>query len=260
MLSLCCPSGDGKQAESKRMIEMSGAGSGSDADSNDGSASQSFADRATGWLKKATAPLQALKDQHEKDQAHVQACDVLKAGAAMQLLPDGRGEVPKQVRVALSSDGAMVTWSGAGTSGVMALSACREVKAVVQTGWIRAGGPVPGQWMLVADDQTVRFEAANDDEKEHWISTLDRCCQEQLSAKSGRKMAAQAKRRMGLEERKREAERRKAEVMKTCGAGGMCAPDPPPTCTPASQLLDATCSPARPSSSPCQAGNTRQRR
>ena len=48
-----------------------------------------------------------------------------------------------------------------------------------------------------------------------------RCCAEQGEAKTGRKLAYQAKRRMGLEERKREAERRKAEVMKTCAGGGM---------------------------------------
>jgi hypothetical protein len=205
------------------MIEMSPfGGSGSDADSNDEPAAPaSLADRATGWLKKAAAPLQALKERHEKDAAHAAARDTLKAGATMQLLPDGRGDAPKPVRVSLSSDGAMVTWSGSGVSGVMALSAAREVKPVLQSGFFRSGGPIPGQWMLVADDQTVRFEASSEEEKEHWISTLDRLCAEQLEAKSGRKMAAQAKRRMGLEERRREAERRKAEVLKTCSSGGM---------------------------------------
>ena len=42
---------------------------------------------------------------------------------------------------------------------------------------------------------------------------------QELLAKTGRKMLAQQKRRMGLEERRREAERRKAEVMKTCTSG-----------------------------------------
>ena len=50
------------------------------------------------------------------------------------------------------------------------------------------------------------------------------CCPHrprQVTAKTGRKLAAQAKRKMGLAERQREAERRKAEVMKTCTSGGM---------------------------------------
>ena len=50
--------------------------------------------------------------------------------------------------------------------------------------------------MLVADDQTVRFEASSDEERQNWMETLDECCKEQLEAKSGRKLAAQAKRRM----------------------------------------------------------------
>ena len=139
----------------------------------------------------------------------------------MRLLPDGRGEAPKEVRVALSTDGAMLTWSGAGGSGVMALSAVRDVKPVTQSGLFRSGGPVPCQWMLVADDQTVRFEAASEEVKAQWMGTIEQCVAEQMEAKSGRKLAYQAKRRMGLEEKRRDAERRKAEVMKTCGSGGM---------------------------------------
>ena len=75
--------------------------------------------------------------------------------------------------------------------------------------------------MLVADDQTVHFEAQSDDERQTWMDTLDMCVKEQFEAKTGRKLAHQAKRRMGLEDRKREAEKRKNELMKGLGGGGM---------------------------------------
>lgn len=215
-----CPCPLGRSA--KQLVELSpfrDAGSGSD--EGDAPAPTSLSDRAKGWLSAAAAPIQTWREGQEKAAAVAEKVNVLKAGAQMRLLPDARGESPKDVRVALSSDGAMLTWSGAGESGVMALSAVRDVKPVMQSGLFRAGGPVPCQWMLVADDQTARFEAASDEVKEQWMSTLHECVAEQLEAKSGRKMAYQAKRRIGLEEKRRDAERRKAEVMKTCGSGGM---------------------------------------
>jgi len=221
MLAAMCPCPLGGESDKKRLVEMSPfktSGSGSDNDSNDGGP-QTMTDRAKGWLSMATAPLSALKEQHEQASARATRKDALKAGAQMMMLPEGRGE-PKPVRVSLSSDGSMVTWSGGGQSGVMALSAVRAAKPVLQSGFFKSGGPVPCQWMLVADDQTVRFEAGSEEEKEQWMSTIEECSQEQSEAKTGRKLAAQAKRRMGLEERRREAERRKAEVMKTT-TGGM---------------------------------------
>ena len=53
------------------------------------------------------------------------------------------------------------------------------------------------------------------------METIDVLRKKEGEAKTGRKMAYQAKRKFGLEERKREAERRKAEVLKTCSHGGM---------------------------------------
>ena len=81
--------------------------------------------------------------------------------------------------------------------------------------------PVPGQWMLVADDQTVRFEAQSEEAKEKWMSVLAQCRDEQVEAKQGRKFALRDKRLMAIEERKREAERRKQAVLSTCSGGGM---------------------------------------
>lgn len=220
MLSALCPCPTGPSG--KRLVEMTAfreAGSGSD----DGREPepQTLGDKARGWLAAGLAPIQALKESREKAAAHQERLDALKQGSTMRLLPDGRGETPKEVRVRLSSDGAMLTWTGSGHSGVMALSAVREVKEVLQAGFFKAGGPVPCQWMLVSDDQTVRLEAATDEEKVEWMSALDACSKDQHEAKTGRKLLAQQKRRMGLEERRREAERRKAEVLKTCTAGGM---------------------------------------
>lgn len=223
LFSACpCPMG---ASDKKRLVEMSPfrtAGSGSDNDSNSEDAPPAtMADRAKGWLSMAAAPITALKERNDKAAARAARLDVLKAGAQMQLLPDGRSGQPTPVRVSLSADSSMITWSGAGGSGVMALSAVRDVKPVLQSGFFRSGGPVPGQWMLVADDQTVRFEASSEEEKQVWLSTVEECSQEQVEAKTGRKLAAQARRKMGLEERRRDAERRKAEVMKNCSSGGM---------------------------------------
>ena len=224
-MDLCpCPiGGRGGGSSTKRSIELSPfrtAGSGSDSD-KDGETemSQTLADKAKGWFSMAVAPITKMKEDHDKANKRAGRVETLKGGATMKLLPDGRGE-PTSVRVALSSDGAMVTWNGVGKSGVMALSAVREVKPVLASGFFRAGDPIPGQWMLVADDQSVRFEAS-DEEKAFWMSTIEELAQEQVQAKTGRKVAATARRKMGIEERRREAERRKAEVLKTCASGGM---------------------------------------
>ena len=223
-MDLCpCPIG-GKGSSTKRSVELSPfrtAGSGSDSDGKDGDAEggQTLADRAKGWLSMAVSPITKLKEDHDKASERAVRAETLKGGATMKLLPDGRGE-PTSIRVALSSDGSMITWNGAGKSGVMALSAVREVKPVLASGFFRSGDPIPGQWMLVADDQSVRFETS-DEEKTFWMSTIEDLAQEQLQAKTGRKVAATARRKMGIEERRRDAERRKAEVLKTCSSGGM---------------------------------------
>ena len=102
---------------------------------------------------------------------------------------------------------------------MMALSAVREVKPVVASGLFRSGGPVPGQWQLVADDQTVKFEASSEGEKGEWIASIDACCKKEREAKSARKMGYTAKRKAGLEDRRREAERRKAAILASCSGG-----------------------------------------
>uniref|UniRef100_A0A7S4M1K3 PH domain-containing protein n=1 Tax=Prymnesium polylepis TaxID=72548 RepID=A0A7S4M1K3_9EUKA len=201
------------------MSPFKAGGSNSDDDSSE-QQPETIADKAKSWLSMATAPIATMQAQRAESAAHQQRAERLKAGAQMQLLPSGRGEVCP-VRVALSNDVAMVTWQGGTESGVLALSAVREVKPILASGLFKAGGPVPCQWMMVADDQTVRLEAESEAVKEEWMQAIEVLRNKEGEAKTGRKMAYQAKRRIGMEERKREAERRKAEVLKTCSAGGM---------------------------------------
>ena len=209
MAFMCpCPT-----SSATKLVEMSpfrDAGSGSDEDQPP----PTLADKAKGWLSVAAAPLQSFQESRARAAAKQEKIDVLKAGCSMKLLPDGRGN-PENVRVTLSPDSTMLTWSGAGGSGVMALSAVRDVKPVLQTGFLASLGsgrqPVPCQWLLGADDQTVRFEAPTEDVKVHWMDTLEQLVAEQIENKSDRKLMHQAKRRLGLEEKRRDAERRKAE-------------------------------------------------
>ena len=110
------------------------------------------------------------------------------------------------VRLSLSADGALVTWQSvemAGgmpkESGVLALSAVREVAPVLQTGFLRSGGPVPRQWQLVADDQTAKFEAESEEDKDRWMSTVEELRHHEADAKAERKIGYTTRRKMGLE-------------------------------------------------------------
>jgi len=182
----------------------------------------SLALKAKGWLGKLAAPITAMKDDYDKERAREAKLEELKAGATMVLQADGSTlKAGTMVKIAVSSDGTMVTWTASGVSGVMAMSAIREVKPVMSSTFFSKPAPIPKQFKLIADDQIVSFEAKDDDVKAQWMSTLEECAAAAAEAKVGRKMMQQAKRRMGLDERKREAERRKAEVMKSVGSGGM---------------------------------------
>lgn len=182
----------------------------------------SLASKAKGWLGKLAAPITAMKDDYDKERAREAKLEELKAGATMVLQADGSTlKAGTTVKIAVSSDGTMVTWTASGVSGVMAMSAIREVKPVMSSTFFSKPAPIPKQFKLIADDQIVSFEAKDDDVKAQWMSTLEECAAAAAEAKVGRKMMQQAKRRMGLDERKRDAERRKAEVMKSVGTGGM---------------------------------------
>lgn len=137
-------------------------------------ATSSLAGRASGWLAVAMAPLAAYREYRATEEALRERTAVLHAGAEMRLL-SSRAII--SARVALSADGAMITWrscdDGGSESGVMALSAVREAKRVSRSGiFFGSATPVPLQWMLVADDETGKFEATTEAQVDLWLSTL----------------------------------------------------------------------------------------
>lgn len=171
----------------------------SDRDGEEGS--PSLALKAKGWLGKLAAPITAMKDDYDKERAREAKLEELKAGATMVLQADGSTlKAGTMVKIAVSSDGTMVTWTASGVSGVMAMSAIREVKPVMSSTFFSKPAPIPKQFKLIADDQIVSFEAKDDDVKAQWMSTLEECAAAAAEAKVGRKMMQQAKRRMGLDE------------------------------------------------------------
>jgi len=201
-------------------------GSTSDRDASDEENAQGSgaAEKAKSWWSMATAPLETFQKQRAEMAMKQERNGRLQAGSQMKLLPAGRGE-PSTARVTLSRDNTMVTWQtinpGQSESGVLALSAVREVKPVLAQSLFGKGAPIPCQWMMVSDDLTVRFEAESEAVKTEWMEATEELRHKEVEAKTGRKMAYQAKRKFGLEEKRREAERRKAEVLKTCATGGM---------------------------------------
>ncbi|EOD38499.1 hypothetical protein EMIHUDRAFT_454675 [Emiliania huxleyi CCMP1516] len=145
----------------------------------------------------------------------------LRPGCDMKLLT-AKGPVP--VRLALSRDSAMLTYQslgGATESGVISLAIVREVKPVVAGGILRSQTPVPLQWSVVADDETLRLEAPTETVKDQWMRTVAELSKRQADAKVERKMGYTRKKLHDLDERKKEAERRKAAVLATCGSSGM---------------------------------------
>jgi len=218
LAAMCCPFG----SSSIPIVEMTSFADKDSAVMSNGedgpSLAQQAAQQAKGLMGKIAAPIKEL----EKERARDKKLDELKAGAMMQLLPDGKQRQSLTVKVAVSPDGAMVTWAGTGVSGVMALAAIREVKPIMKSGIVFVSEPtiIPNQFKLIAEDQAVGFEAKDEEVKEKWISTLQECSVAAAQAKVGRNtMQKQVKREMGLEERRRANERRKAEIIK--GAGGM---------------------------------------
>jgi len=217
LLSLVCPCVfGGAEGQRKQLFEMSPVtGTGGD--------SKEFVETrpaSSSWFQ----PITKFKEKLEADQERKQKVAVLQEGAVMALVG---ARSRSTVSLKLSSDGSMLMWQSLrqeanmpSESGVMSLSTIREVKPVLQSGLLRSGLPVPLQWVLISDEEDVKFEAESETVKEMWMNTLLECTKRQADAKAERKIGYQTKRRMGLEERRRDAERRKAELMKGC-AGGM---------------------------------------
>ena len=186
-----------------------------------------MSDRARGWFEMAASPIKAFQERRQADAARAERADQLKAGASMKLLSKA---VPAgtPVKLTLSADGALLTWQSVELvngmpkeSGVLALSELHEVKAVREARLLRSSGEVPCQFSLVADGQTVRLEAESEAQKVEWMEALQERCASEKDAKSERKMGHNMRRRMEMEERRKEAEKRKAAVLATCQSKGM---------------------------------------
>mmetsp|Transcript_33768 Transcript_33768/g.72051 ORF Transcript_33768/g.72051 Transcript_33768/m.72051 type:complete len:247 (-) Transcript_33768:384-1124(-) len=229
LLKMGCPCIFGT-ATSQKPTELQPCRNGSDGEfSGDegGQADASLSARANSWLSAALTPISAFQARRAADQARQERAIALKAGSEMKLIS---AREATRVRLSLSSDGAMVTWQavrgeggGGNESGVIALAMIREIKPVLAGGLgaLLGARPVPLQWMIVADEETVKFESDSETTKQTWMSSLAELSKLQADAKVERKMGYMATRRMGLEERRREAERRKAEVMRSCASVGM---------------------------------------
>lgn len=227
-LGLCpCLFGDDKpkKRSGTRMVELPSLGGGSAApaaaDEPDG-----VRQKARSVLGKLANPVASIQESRARDAARKVRTASLQAGAVMTL-HQGKDGV-HQVRVTLSPDGAMITWQSLAmqnnqpvVSGVLALSELHEVKAVREARLLRSSGEVPCQFSLVADGQTVRLEAESEAQKVEWMEALQERCASEKDAKSERKMGHNMRRRMEMEERRKEAEKRKAAVLATCQSKGM---------------------------------------
>lgn len=175
----------------------------------------------SGLLGMALRPVANFQQRRAEDAARRDRAAALMEGCDMKLLT-AKGPVP--VRLALSRDSAMLTYQslgGATESGVISLAIVREVKPVVAGGILRSQTPVPLQWSVVADDETLRLEAPTETVKDQWMRTVAELSKRQADAKVERKMGYTRKKLHDLDERKKEAERRKAAVLATCGSSGM---------------------------------------
>ncbi len=170
----------------------------------------------------ANNPITAYRQRRADDAARNQRAARLQRGDEMTLLSP-RANVP--VKVALTADNSMLTWQSIGNqataSGVASLAIVREVKPVTKGGFMQSSAEIPLQWTVVTDDEKVIFEAPSETLKELWIDTLLELAKRQAEGKRSRKNTYVSKRVEGLEERKREAEKRKAAILATCSSGGM---------------------------------------
>ena len=182
--------------------------------SEDGSAGESsYASWATSMVLDAgrrivNGPVDELAPHYE----------LLHAGANMKL--HGERSVD-EVSINLSSDRTMLVWraaqpGAAANSGVVALSTIKKV-AEPAPGWFSS--PAAGEFVISADGLDVRLEAKSASTKDAWMQAVQALAERAAEDKEGRKLGHEARRRLDLEMRKREAERRKAEMMKGMSGG-----------------------------------------
>ncbi|KAL1504095.1 hypothetical protein AB1Y20_010505 [Prymnesium parvum] len=140
---------------------------------------------------------------------------LLHAGATMRLRNE-RGS--DEVQIQLSSDRSMLVWRGTqpSSTGVIALCTIRKV-GVPPPGWFSA--PSPGEFAITAEGIEVRLDSNSAQVRAAWVEAVQAVAARAVEEKEGRKLGHETRRRVELEMRKREADRRKAEVMKGIHGG-----------------------------------------
>ena len=103
----------------------------------------------------------------------------------------------------------------AAASGAVAVSTVQVQQAA--KGWFSA--PSEAAFVLVADGQTLSLEAESPAQKQAWMTALQAVAARADDDRQNRKIGYETRKQMDLQAKKREAERRKAEVMSGCKTG-----------------------------------------
>ena len=133
--------------------------------------------------------------------------ELLAAGATMIR----RGNGDDSVNLSLSSDKSMLMWRGTGSqSGVVALSAVTKV-GVPPPGWFAS--PAKGEFVIMCSDGVeLRLVVDSEQLRDAWIFALTVVSEKAAADRGDRQLGREARRRLDLEMRRREAERRKAAL------------------------------------------------
>ena len=148
--------------------------------------------------------------------------DVLGGGATLRL-----NDEPCEMN--LSSDKTLLTWRSLRrlhgqpvVSGALALSTINSVEAAKDGYFVSAN---PGEFSVSADGQELTVVAESAQQRGEWVSALrvvsEKAATSRAELSMTSKLTYDARRRMEIENKRRDAERRKAEIMKNGGMVGM---------------------------------------
>ena len=148
--------------------------------------------------------------------------DVLGGGATLNL-----NDEPCEMN--LSSDKTLLTWRSLRrlhgqpvVSGALALSTINSVEAAKDGYFVSAN---PGEFTVSADGQELTVVAESAQQRGEWVSALrvvsEKAATSRAELSMTSKLTYDARRRMEIENKRRDAERRKAEIMKNGGMVGM---------------------------------------
>ena len=129
----------------------------------------------------------------------------------------------------LSSDKTLLTWRSLRrlhgqpvVSGALALSTINSVEAAKDGYFVSAN---PGEFTVSADGQELTVVAESAQQRGEWVSALrvvsEKAATSRAELSMTSKLTYDARRRMEIENKRRDAERRKAEIMKNGGMVGM---------------------------------------